>query len=329
MTNYILNNKKFKINLDGWKRQSVDERDYSFKSIQSTTRKLPFLVDNRNICSPIQNQGRLGSCTAHMFAAMIESNQIKNLQKSNASFSFHEENELSLYQDGFFYSLYCLIKYHALYLYYKLSGFFGFLEDKNNQALTSSKVLVRPSRLFHYYVTRKIRGTIDRDSGASIRESIKAGNLFGSTAESNWIYNILNFKKSPPKKAWDNANLHKVNAYYSISDGDLKTMKRALADGYLVGFGFAVFKNLMSEVVSITGLLTRPKSSDTCIGGHAVVLVGYDDNKEMPDGSKGAFLVRNSWGTSWGIEGYFWMSYNYVGDSRLSNDFWVIESSPI
>ena len=46
-------------------------------------------------------------------------------------------------------------------------------------------------------------------------------------------------------------------------------------------------------------------SGEECEGFHAVVLTGYDDEKE-------AFELRNSWGTVWGCEGYAWMSYDLV-----------------
>lgn len=43
---------------------------------------------------------------------------------------------------------------------------------------------------------------------------------------------------------------------------------------------------------------------------HGVVLVGWDDNKVVPGApGPGAFVVRNSWGTSWGEGGYFYVSY--------------------
>ena len=96
-----------------------------------------------------------------------------------------------------------------------------------------------------------------------------------------------------------------------------------------IGFGFTVYDAFMSAQMSSTGLLCRPKPSEQVQGGHAVVLCGYDENKVMPDGSKGAFLVRNSWGSGWGLAGYFWMAANYLADVNLCSDFWIVQSAPI
>ena len=51
--------------------------------------------------------------------------------------------------------------------------------------------------------------------------------------------------------------------------------------------------------------------------GHAVVAVGYDDAQQV-------FIMRNSWGTGWGMQGYFTLPYAYLIDPHLASDFWQI-----
>jgi C1A family cysteine protease len=179
------------------------------------------------------------------------------------------------------------------------------------------------SRLFQYYVTRQIERSVSEDAGASIRNAIKATARYGVTEESVWPYVTQKFSEKPPSAAYQEGKRHIVTKYHRIQDGDLLTMRHSLAVGYLIEFGFTVFDYMMSEEMAKTGVLKMPEPNEQDQGGHAVVLVGYDDPKKM-------FLVRNSWGTDWGcpeFPGYFWMPYEYVGNRELANDFWVIESA--
>lgn len=69
--------------------------------------------------------------------------------------------------------------------------------------------------------------------------------------------------------------------------------------------------------------------SDDNVGGHAIDAVGYDDSRKIknagPGGvaTKGAFLIRNSWGTGWGDKGYGWLPYDYVLNG-LAVDWWCL-----
>jgi C1A family cysteine protease len=58
-------------------------------------------------------------------------------------------------------------------------------------------------------------------------------------------------------------------------------------------------------------------TSEHVQGGHAVLVVGFDDGQRR-------FIMRNSWGTDWGMRGYFTMPYAYLIDRQLSSDFWQI-----
>ena len=60
-------------------------------------------------------------------------------------------------------------------------------------------------------------------------------------------------------------------------------------------------------------------SSEQILGGHAVAVVGYDDNL-----NGGRFICRNSWGTNWGDHGYFYMPYQVINNANMSSDFWAI-----
>jgi C1A family cysteine protease len=94
-------------------------------------------------------------------------------------------------------------------------------------------------------------------------------------------------------------------------------MKGCLASGYPFVFGFSVYESFESPEVLDTGVVPMPSDGEAQLGGHAVLAVGYDD-------ATARFIIRNSWGTSWGDGGYGYMPYAYLTDSDLAADFWTI-----
>jgi C1A family cysteine protease len=173
-----------------------------------------------------------------------------------------------------------------------------------------------PSRLFIYYNERAMEGTIDTDSGAMIRDGMKSVAKVGVCAEDTWAYDISKFTEKPPTKAYTEAKKHQALLYKRVIP-ILHQLQGALAAGYPIVFGFSVYESFMSADVAKTGEVPLPPRNEQMIGGHAVVAVGYDDKIQR-------FIVRNSWGKSWGKKGYCTMPYGYLTDPQLARDFWAI-----
>lgn len=179
-----------------------------------------------------------------------------------------------------------------------------------------------PSRLFLYYNERRLEGTISDDAGAIIRDGIKTLNKYdyGICDESLWPYDISKFTNTPPQSAYDAAKVNTIRYYATLDGLGLESLKLCLAHGYPFTFGFEAFQNL--EDYQAGDVLELPTSGDS-IGGHCVVAGKYDDNKVCANGKKGAFGCPNSWGSDWGEDGWFWMSYDYMM-SNLVSDRWMI-----
>jgi C1A family cysteine protease len=173
-----------------------------------------------------------------------------------------------------------------------------------------------PSRLFIYYNERVIEHTVKSDSGAQLRDGIKTVASIGACPEPEWPYVIAKFANQPPQRTYRDAALDRAVSYQSIVQ-DLNQMKGCLASGYPFVFGFTVYQSFESPAVARSGHAPMPAWGERPIGGHAVMAVGYDDAAQW-------FLVRNSWGKGWGLNGYFTLPYTYLIQPGLSSDFWTI-----
>ena len=185
--------------------------------------------------------------------------------------------------------------------------------DQMKQALPDVFV---PSRLFIYYNERVIEGTVDDDAGAMIRDGIKSVARQGAPHETVWPYTIAKFRTKPSAPAYADAAKHTAVLYQRVSHA-LDQMKGCLASGYPFILGFSVYESFETVAVAASGHAPMPKATETLLGGHAVIAVGYEDDREW-------FLMRNSWGTRWGLAGYFTLPYEYLLDPNLSDDFWTI-----
>lgn len=161
----------------------------------------------------------------------------------------------------------------------------------------------KPSRLFIYYNERVMIGTVASDSGAMIRDGIKSLVKQGACAEKLWPYSDgpTKFKRKPTVKCYSEAKNHQLLKYQRCLSP--LAIQQALAVGYPVVSGFTVYESFEGEQVAKSGEVPLPGEDEDVLGGHAILIVGYDKTKNY-------FIVRNSWGEDWGDKGHCYMPFD-------------------
>lgn len=268
----------------GWLRDLPDFRDYhaddaaiqphleAIGVAQPGSVSLPATIDLRGYCSPIENQGSLGSCTANAVVGLVE------------------------------------------YFERRASGKF-----------------IDASRLFLYKATRDLL-QLTGDTGAYLRSTMGALALFGVPPEQYWPYQVSAFDNEPTAFCYAFAQNYQAISYYRLDPAGtpppalLTRIKANLVAGLPSVFGFTVYSS-MSQA-GTTGRIPYPSAGEKVLGGHAMLVIGYDENLTITNtntgaSTKGALLVRNSWGAGWGDHGYGAIPYDYV-TSQLAVDFWSL-----
>lgn len=184
--------------------------------------------------------------------------------------------------------------------------------ERMKQSLTD----FTPSRLFIYYNERVIENTVASDSGAQIRDGIKSVASQGACPETEWPYDVSKFADAPGAQCYTDAVKDRAVQYLSVAQ-NASQLKGCLAAGFPVVIGFTVYESFEDAPISQTGIMEMPKPNEMVLGGHAVLVVGYNDEKQW-------YVVRNSWNESWGDKGYFYMPYAYLLDPNLAGDFWTV-----
>lgn len=169
------------------------------------------------------------------------------------------------------------------------------------------------SQLWLYYKERALEHSIKEDAGAEIRDGIKVLAKKGLPPEAAWSYDISKFAKRPPAKVTAAAKQEIVSEYRRLSG--LSDYLDCLASGSPFVIGITVYESFESDAVANSGQVPLPHASEQNLGGHAICVVGYDSS---------GFIVRNSWGTDWGMNGHFHIPTAYLANDNLAGDAWTI-----
>ncbi|SDP72142.1 Papain family cysteine protease [Mucilaginibacter sp. OK268] len=186
------------------------------------------------------------------------------------------------------------------------------------------------SPAFLYYEERvNIEGyRINADPGANMVNIGQALTKYGITTEALMLYpnpaatTTAAYKTKPTSTAISTALNYKISNYTYINPGDTAAVKTCLRANIPVMMGFTVYDNASAgypyfEALNTSSYTYNPLTSGGAIvsgakvmGGHAVPIIGYDDTKK-------AFLVQNSWGSSWGNKGFFYMPYTVFSNTNI------------
>jgi C1A family cysteine protease len=169
------------------------------------------------------------------------------------------------------------------------------------------------SRLFVYYNTRLEYGIVEEDGGMYLRDGLKSLSKFGVCSESLWTYDAEKFDDKPTDECYRDAKKRIIPKYEKLIS--IYYITEVLNYNKPVVFGMEVYDSFMdlNERISTVNFPSRKEKS---LGGHAMCMVGYDLNKRL-------FLVKNSFGTSWGDNGYCWIPFDYIRQEGY--DIWTFD----
>ncbi|MEB3701728.1 C1 family peptidase [Candidatus Bealeia paramacronuclearis] len=177
------------------------------------------------------------------------------------------------------------------------------------------------SRLFGYRDVLGMQGDIS-DTGTD------AGTAFlsyqrGWAYEHTYPYNTVKFTQTPTKDAFTEAALNASKVRVNVSLIDVNSLapakiEKVISSGKLVLLAMDLFESFESPSVEKTGIVTIPQNHEKRIGGHEMKIVGYDRKAQT-------FLVNNSWGPKWGINGFCKVPYEMISNPKYTLELMQIK----
>ena len=169
-----------------------------------------------------------------------------------------------------------------------------------------------------YYDGRIESGLFPQDAGMYPRDVLKIMKGKGVIAEKLHSYNVLQLNAVPTALARSFQYFFRIKAYYNTAT--IEGVKTELADGHALMFDTPVYNTLRTAWQDVN----LPPSNSRPSGRHEMTVIAYDDERDNLDGTKGAFLIQNSWDTTWGFRGRSWMPYSWFTTKLPGNMFPIV-----
>jgi len=172
---------------------------------------------------------------------------------------------------------------------------------------------IQLSAMYLYYVTRQRMNPpeTNKDFGTYIWLAADTIRTLGVCREDLWPYRAKSVFEHPNWGVMRNAYEHRIKGHYkitSIGSTRVRAVQLALTNQYPVVFGAHIGANW----TRYKGGVIEPVGKAKTIGGHAMVLLGWDGEN---------FIGENSWGEGWGERGWFRCSPQVIKEAF---DLWVI-----
>jgi C1A family cysteine protease len=184
------------------------------------------------------------------------------------------------------------------------------------------------SEQFLYHETKLIDGS-PTVCGTWQVKAARVLSQLGECREITWPYNPVgpcNNNGSEPVSARTDAANFKLQTIV-LPPTNVSRIKASLAGGAVVGFSIPVYDSwFRSPYTKQTGRINMRLAAEPSVGGHAMCLIGYQDDDAAPGG--GFFILRNSWDTTWGTQCPYGAGNGTIPYEYISKECWEAVTSP-
>jgi hypothetical protein len=190
-----------------------------------------------------------------------------------------------------------------------------------NEYIQRRRGLVRDLSEQHLYYETKLIDGAPNACGTWQAKAVIALQTRGECLESIWPYNPnppCNNHGALPALARPNGLSYRLSTL-AVPARNVAFYKAHMARQRAVGVSIPVYDSwYRSAETARSGRITMRVGNEAPVGGHAVLLVGYQDSAASPGG--GYFIVRNHWSTAWAYQSPYGPGYGTIPYQYIAND---------